>query len=87
MTKPIFLIFGLFPYCLISCRSTHNVAGTYVSNFAVHGFFGTRINLNTDSTFGYRMRGDMMFDTSNGRYKVDGRYLVLYHEPFKPDTS
>ncbi len=33
------------------------------------------------------MRGDMMFDTSNGRYKVDNRYLLLYHEPFKPDTS
>jgi hypothetical protein len=85
--KLIIYIFGLITFCLISCRSTNNIVGTYRSNFAVHGFFGTRINLNTDSTFEYRMRGDMMFDTSNGYYKVKNNYLVLYHEPFKPDTS
>ena len=33
------------------------------------------------------MSGDLMFDTSNGRYKIDKKYLILYHEPFKPDTS
>jgi len=33
------------------------------------------------------MRGDMMFDTSNGNYKVDNKYVILNHEPFKPDTS
>ncbi|PVD49366.1 hypothetical protein DC498_25350 [Terrimonas sp.] len=33
------------------------------------------------------MRGDMMFDTSNGHYKIDNKYVILYHEPFKPDTS
>lgn len=33
------------------------------------------------------MRGDMMFDTSNGHYKVDNKYVVLYHESFKSDTS
>jgi len=87
VTKYRILILGLFATSLISCSSTNNVAGTYTSNFAVNGFFGTRINLNTDSTFGYRMRGDMMFDTSNGHYKVDNNYIVLYHEPYKPDTS
>ena len=87
MTKPIFSVFGLIVLFLISCRSTNNIAGTYRSNFAVLGFFGTRINLNTDSSFGFRMRGDMNFDTSKGYYKVDNKYLALYHEPFKPDTS
>lgn len=77
----------LISFCLISCTSAKNIPGRYRSNFAVHGFFVTRINLNTDSTFGYRMSGDLMFDTSNGRYKIDNKYIVLFHEPFKPDTS
>ena len=87
MTKPLFFIFGIIAVFLVSCRSTNNITGSYQSNFAVNGFFGTKINLNADSTFGYRMRGDMMFDTSNGHYKFDNKYLVLFHEPFKPDTS
>lgn len=33
------------------------------------------------------MSGDMMFDTSNGHYKFDNKYVTLYHEPFQPDTS
>jgi len=86
--KLILFPFGLLiSFCLTSCKSTKNISGKYRSNFAVHGFFVTRINLNTDSTFGYRMSGDMLFDTSNGRYKIDNKYVVLFHEPFKPDTS
>ncbi len=88
MTKLTIFIFGiLFLICLISCSSTNDVSGKYRSNFAVHGFFVTRINLNTDSTFGYRMSGDLIFDTSNGHYKFEKNYVVLYHQPFKPDTS
>jgi len=88
VTKTIFYIFGLcISLFLSSCSSTHDIIGKYRSNFAVHGFFVTRINLNTDSTFGYRMSGDMMFDTSNGHYKVDKKYVVLSHQPFQPDTS
>ena len=33
------------------------------------------------------MSGDMMFDTSNGHFKLDNKYVTLYHEPFQPDTS
>ncbi len=88
MTKTIFFIFGLcISFFLSSCGSTHNISGKYRSNFAVHGFFVTRINLNTDSTFGYRMSGDLMFDTSNGHYRVGNKYVVLYHQAFQPDTS
>ena len=28
-----------------------------------------------------------MFDTSSGHYTVKGRYLILYHEPFKLDST
>jgi hypothetical protein len=33
------------------------------------------------------MRGDMMFDTSHGHYKIKSNYVLLYHEPLTPDTS
>jgi hypothetical protein len=71
---------------LLSCSSTESLVGKYHSNFAVHGFFVTRINLNVDSSFGYRMSGDLIFDTSFGHYTVKDNCLVLYHEPFIPDT-
>ena len=88
MTKTSFFINGLcISFFLCSCGLTHNVSGKYRSNFAVHGFFVTRINLNADSTFGYRMSGDMIFDTSNGHYRLDNKYLVITHQPFKRDTS
>jgi hypothetical protein len=87
MAKTQFFIVGLISFCLISCSSTKNISGKYRSNFPVHGFFVTRINLNADSTFGYRMSGDLIFDTSSGRYKFDKKYVTLYHEPSKPDTS
>jgi hypothetical protein len=33
------------------------------------------------------MSGDMMFDTSNGHYKLDNKNVTLFHQPFQPDTS
>ena len=87
MTKTQFFIVGLISFCLSSCSSTKNISGKYRSKFPFHGFFVTQINLNADSTFSYRMSGDLIFDTSNGRYKFDKNYVTLYHEPFKIDTS
>jgi hypothetical protein len=72
---------------LSSCHSVKDVTGRYRSKFAVNGFFSTTIILNTDSTFGYRMRGDMMFDTSNGTYQVEKKYVILKHERFRLDTA
>jgi len=88
MTKSIYLVFGvLIVNFLSSCTPAKDVSGRYRSNFAVAGFFSTVINLNKDSSFGYRTRGDMMFDTSNGHYKLKNGYVILYHEPFRPDSS
>jgi hypothetical protein len=81
----ILVIFSLF--LLTACSQSRNILGKYRSNFAVNGFFVTRLNLNSDSTFGYRMSGDLIFDTSNGHYKLDRHHLTLYHKPFQPDTS
>lgn len=77
---------GLMIVCGVSCRPTKNMSGIYWSKFAVGGSFVTKLELLSDSSFSYRTRGDMIFDTSNGRYAIEGKYLVLYHEPFKPDS-
>ena len=87
MNNPILLIIGFTAACSVSCRSTRDISGTYTSRFAVIGYFSTSIRLLSDSSFTYRERGDMMFDTSSGHYTVKGRYLILYHEPFKLDST
>lgn len=70
-----------------ACNSTKSISGTYRSNFAIIGFFGTKINLRNDSTFTYRMRGDMMSDTANGKYKIRDRFLILSYDPPVIDTT
>jgi hypothetical protein len=72
---------------LISCSSTKNIAGAYRSNFADLGFFVTRIKLKPDSSFEYRFRGDLMFDTATGKYRLDRRKLILTYDPRPIDTS
>lgn len=70
-----------------ACNSTNNISGVYRSNFAIIGFFGTKINLKSDSTFTYRMRGDMMSDTANGKYKIRNQFVILSYDPPTIDTT
>ena len=72
---------------LISCNTTLNIPGTYRSNFADLGFFVTNIKLKSDSSFEYRFRGDLIFDTATGRYKIEKRKLILTYDPRPIDTS
>jgi hypothetical protein len=81
------ILFLALPLLLLSCSSTKSIVGTYRSNFAVIGFFGTKINLMKDSTFGYRMRGDMMGDTANGKYRIQNHFLILTYDPPIVDTT
>ena len=70
-----------------ACNSTKNIPGVYRSNFAIITFFGTKINLKSDSTFTYRMRGDLMSDTANGKYKFRNRYIILSYDSPIIDTT
>jgi hypothetical protein len=72
---------------LISCSSTKNISGTYRSNFADLGMFITKVTLKSDSSFKYRFRGDLIFDTAAGRYRIDNRKLILIYDPRPIDTS
>ena len=72
---------------LISCNTTLNIPGTYRSNFADLGFFVTNIKLKSDSTFEYRFRGDLLFDTATGNYEIKKRKIILTYDPKPIDTS
>jgi hypothetical protein len=80
-------ILALLFVCLTSCINERNIAGRYKSNFAVHGFFGTSIYLNSDSSFNYRMSGDLSYDTSIGHYTINGKYLELVHQEYPLDSA
>ena len=80
-------IFIIELFGFTSCTSVKNLEGTYRSNFADLGFFVTRIKLKFDRTFEYRFRGDLISDTATGKYKIDGRKLILVYNPRPIDTS
>jgi len=77
----------VFTFLLFACNSTRNIFGIYRSKFAVNGFFGTRVKLNSDSTFTYRMSGDMVYDTAAGQFQVHQRFLILRYKSLAVDSS
>ena len=87
MKRNIFYILIVNTIVLVSCISTKNFVGTYRSNFAELGFFITRLKLNSDSTFEYKFRGDMIYDTASGHYRVYHRKLILTYYPRPLDTT
>ena len=45
----------------------------------------TRLKLKPDSTFEYRYRGDMMFDTATGHYTIGGKKILLTYDTVPAD--
>jgi hypothetical protein len=88
MLKPINSIIFTIVLCgLFSCNSTENIAGTYKTNFAVLGFFGTTIRLKKDSTLQYVFQGDLMYDSTTGRYSIhDKKVYITFDKEFR-DTN
>jgi hypothetical protein len=78
----LLILFGLF-----SCSSTKNIAGTYRSKFAVHGFFGTTVRLKSDSTLEYVFKGDLMYDSTTGHYQIYNDKLYMNFDKELPDTN
>jgi hypothetical protein len=71
---------------LVSTGQQNNVDGYYSSNFAVSGWFGTQILLNTDKTFIYQYTGDLFNDKATGSYKVVNDTIFLEFTPELIDT-
>jgi hypothetical protein len=63
-------ILSLLIFYSVTALGQKNVIGCYRNNFAELGFFGTRISLNTDSTFQYRFAGDLQSDYGSGKYHL-----------------
>jgi hypothetical protein len=76
------LLFGLF-----ACSTSKNIAGTYRSKFAIHGFFGTTVRLKSDSTLEYVFKGDLMYDSTTGHYQVYDDKLYITFDKELPDTN
>lgn len=72
---------------VMSCSPTKNIFGVYKSNFAVGGFFGTTVGLYADSSFTFRMSGDLAYDTAAGRYTVSENSIRLVYKLLAIDTS
>lgn len=86
MTQIKSFIFWVLGLALLSSCSRKNIAGIYYSNFAMEGFFVTKLMLSSDSTFGYRMHGDLLSDTANGHYSIKQKLLRLkYNAPVLGD--
>lgn len=79
----ILLIFIGF-LTITGCR-TSNIAGTYRSNCADIGFFVTTVKLNSDSTFEYNFRGDLVNESGKGTYEVNNGIvdLTFIKQPIK----
>ena len=77
----------LFFCGLLSCNSTRNISGVYKSNFGVGGFFGTTVRLYSDSSFTFRMSGDLAYDTAAGQFQISKHSVILIYRPLSMDTS
>ena len=88
MQKILTAISCSFLLCIfVSCRSTKNIFGVYKSNFGVGGFFGTTVRLSSDSSFTFRMSGDLAYDTAAGHFQISGHSVFLIYKPLTIDTS
>lgn len=85
MKKTSFLIILLL--LLISCNSSKNIIGTYKSNFAVYGFFVTKIKFNPDSTTEYDKIGDLINENLTGRFKISHNIAYIKFDKLKYDQS
>jgi len=80
-------VFLLILCSIFSCGSTKNIAGTYHTNFADLGFFGTTVRLRSDSTLQYVFQGDLMYDSTTGRYTVKENKVYIRFDKEVPDTT
>jgi hypothetical protein len=88
MRKILSAISYSFLLCLLfSCNSTKNIFGVYKSNFAVGGFFGTIVRLYSDSSFTFRMSGDLAYHTATGHFKISKNSVILIYKALTIDTS
>ena len=75
---------GVFTYLvavtlilLASCHYPKDISGRYRSNFAETGSLMTTIRLKPDSSFEYMIQGNLIYDSSMGKYQILNHKLFL----------
>ncbi|MGH2648092.1 MAG: hypothetical protein ACRDE8_11015, partial [Ginsengibacter sp.] len=66
-------------------NTVKNVSGVYKSNFGVGGFFGTTATLYPDSSFTFRMSGDLAYDTAAGHFQISKDFVILIYRSLAID--
>jgi len=83
-----FFITSIFMICLaqMAFGQSDKITGYYSSNFAILGFFVTQVQLDSDGTFIYDMRGDLSHDHEKGTYSFDKDTVYLNYPGRFVDT-
>lgn len=76
MKKILLLALTIFIFITTS-QAQEKVFGTYRSNIAELGFFGTSIKLKKDYTFEYRLDGDLMHKRGKGIFEIQDKNIIL----------
>jgi len=63
--------------CIASCSHPKDILGAYRSNIAERGQLMTTIRLKPDSSFDYVIQGNLMYDSSFGKYQILDHRLFL----------
>lgn len=64
------------------------LTGFYSSKTADLGFFVTRVQLETDSTFKYEFSGDLAYSKGTGKYRIEGKKIIhLEFDPINLDSA
>ena len=72
----LIFILGL-SVCSGSCHSYKETLGTYQSMTTKPGLQTTTLRLHDDSTFEYVIKGSLIYDSSNGKYRILNHKLFL----------
>ncbi|MDX6189717.1 hypothetical protein SGQ83_10170 [Flavobacterium sp. Fl-318] len=85
--KPKIILLICFSIFLMSCNVSEKIDGKYRSNFADLGFFITKIELKSDSTFHYEFSGDLSHQELDGKYIIKKKKLYLRFNKLKDETE
>ena len=82
------LIFWLVTSLFTSCYPVKPIHGVYYLKFAELSMIGSRLTLNSDSSFEYVTGGDMMYDSATGHYTViKNKIYIFFNQEAKRDLK
>lgn len=80
-------ILSLMIFVTLSTNGQDEICGEYQTNFPTYGMFTEILILNCDSTVILNFRGDLMNDSSYGKWSVDRGQLTIQFDTLKKSRS